>query len=173
VALVEGDTLHWAARAQGATQGLRYDPPMGRSVLLHATASGKAWLATLPEDQALGLVLRQGFRGRPGMGKRAARTVDEFRRHLREARRRGYALAIDEAEPGIVAIAAAFATGGTAGAATAGAISVAGPGVRFDVKRATELGPRVLAAARAMTALWPTRRRQRTSPGLDPHSHAA
>jgi DNA-binding IclR family transcriptional regulator len=92
---------------------------------------------------------------------------------LRETRRRGYALAADEAEPGIVAIAAAFAAKGAPGAATAGTISVAGPGVRFDVKRATALAPRVLAAARAMTALWPTRRRQRTSPGSDPHSHAA
>ena len=30
---------------------MRYDPPMGVDVVLHATATGKAWLATLPEEE--------------------------------------------------------------------------------------------------------------------------
>src|SRR5262245_29336998 len=30
IAVVDGEGLAWVARAQGATQGLRYDPPMGR-----------------------------------------------------------------------------------------------------------------------------------------------
>jgi DNA-binding IclR family transcriptional regulator len=160
LAVVEGDSLFWAARAQGATQGLRYDPPMGRDVILQATASGKAWLATLPEDEALRIVLQRGLQGRPGMGKRAVGTVDELRRHLRDTRRRGYGLAVDEAEAGIVAIAAAFASSPAAGAATAGTVSVAGPGVRFDARRAAELAPHLQAAARELEQLWPVRRRQ-------------
>src|ERR1700752_3732437 len=32
MALVEGEGLIWIARAQGATQGLRYDPAMSRDV---------------------------------------------------------------------------------------------------------------------------------------------
>lgn len=160
LAVVESDALYWAARAQGATQGLRYEPPMGRDVMLHATASGKAWLATLPEDDALRIVVQRGFTGRPGMGSRASRTLDDFRRHLRDARRRGYALAVDEAEPGIVAVAAAFRLSPAADAPAAGTVSVAGPGVRFDGKRAEALAPRVREAAQALAALWPTRRRQ-------------
>src|SRR5260221_14480559 len=35
LALLEGDGLTWVARAQGATQGLRYDPDMGAEVALH------------------------------------------------------------------------------------------------------------------------------------------
>ena len=71
---------------------------MGREVVLHATATGKAWLATLPEDEALRLVVARGFpvprHADPGtFGKGVVRTIDELRAHLRETRRRGYALA--------------------------------------------------------------------------------
>src|SRR5436190_450675 len=61
LAVVEGDGLAWIARAQGSTQGLRYEPPMGGEVVLHTTATGKAWLATLPEDEALRIVVARGF----------------------------------------------------------------------------------------------------------------
>lgn len=172
LAVADGDGLYWTARAQGATQGLRYEPPMGRDVLLHATASGKAWLATLSEEDALRIVLRRGFTGRPGMGARAPRTIDELRRHLRDTRRRGFALAVDEAEPGIVAVAVAFGTSPGSGASCAGTISVAGPAIRFNAKRAERLAPRVRAAAIELAALWPMRRRQASVPPIVV-SHAA
>src|SRR4030095_1389473 len=43
LALVEGDTLFWIAKAQGALSGLRYDPDLGQAVVLHDTATRKAW----------------------------------------------------------------------------------------------------------------------------------
>ena len=84
MSVVEGEGLVWIARAQGATLGLRYDPPMGGDVVLHATATGKAWLATLPEQDALRIVCARGFTTPEGFGKRALRSVDELRRHLDE-----------------------------------------------------------------------------------------
>ena len=170
LAVAEGDTLHWVARAQGATQGLRYEPPMGRKVVLHATASGKAWLATLPEDEALSIALRHGFGGRPGMGPRAVKNLDELRRHLRETRRRGFALAVDEGEAGIVAIATAFRTLPATGSPAAGTVSIAGPDVRLSTKGAEALAPRLAEAARELTELWPMRRRQA---GTNLHARAA
>lgn len=172
LAIAEGNSLHWTARAQGATQGLRYEPPMGRDVLLHATASGKAWLATVEDDRALRIVLERGFAGRPGMGARALRTSDDLRRHLRDTRRRGFALAVDEAEPGIVAVAAAFGSSSAPNAPCAGTVSVAGPAIRFDAKRAERLAPRVQAAAAELTSLWPMRRRQ-VSISTERVAHAA
>jgi DNA-binding IclR family transcriptional regulator len=166
IALVENGTLHWVARSQGATQGLRYDPPMGTEIALHATASGKAWLATLPDDEALAIALRRGLRARPGMGRHAIRNVDELRRQLRDARRRGHANAVDEAEAGIVALAAAFRTSPAAVAAAAGTISIAGPATRLTAKRTESLVPRLMSAAREMTDLWPVWRRQATHPRL-------
>src|SRR5581483_2091858 len=100
IAVLEGEKLVWIARAQGATQGLRYDPPMGGDVVLHATATGKAWLATLPEEQALRIVCARGFATPPGFGQRVVSGVDELRAHLRDTRKRGYGLVVEEGEPG-------------------------------------------------------------------------
>jgi DNA-binding IclR family transcriptional regulator len=164
IALVEGESLYWAARAQGATQGLRYEPPMGRDVVLHATATGKAWLATLPEDDALRIVLRRGFGAPRRLGVHAVDSIDALRRHLRETRRRGYAFADDEAEPGIVAIATTFRAHGAAGAEVAGTVSIAGPKLRLPPPRIATLAPLLSAAASSLTEMWPMRRRQRAAP---------
>ncbi len=42
------------AKAQGSASALTLDGVSGAQVVLHATASGKAWLSTLPEDEAAG-----------------------------------------------------------------------------------------------------------------------
>ena len=160
IAIVDGEDLAWVARAQGATLGLRYDPPMGRDVVLHATATGKAWLATLPEQEALRIACARGFDTPPGFGARAIRNVDELRHHLDETRRRGYAIAIEEGEPGTVAIAAAFGAYPADSAPAAGPVSIAGPQVRLTEARVAELAPLLLRTAGEMTRLWPLRRRQ-------------
>jgi IclR family acetate operon transcriptional repressor len=160
ISVVQGENLVWIARAQGAKLGLRYDPPMGGDVVLHATATGKAWLATLPETDALRIVCARGFATPEGFGKRALRSVDELRRHLNETRRRGYALAIEEGEPGTVAIAAAFRAYEGADAPTAGTVSIAGPLVRLTEQRIEEIAPMLLRTTQAITQLWPMRLRQ-------------
>ncbi|HEX2134933.1 MAG TPA: helix-turn-helix domain-containing protein, partial [Microvirga sp.] len=70
LAIVEGEGLSWIARAQGAPAGLRYDPDLGQEVVLHATATGKAWLATLPENEAVRLCARELGRRHDGLGPR-------------------------------------------------------------------------------------------------------
>ena len=171
LAVVEGDGLTWIARAQGSTQGLRYEPPMGGEVVLHATATGKAWLATLPEEEALRLVVARGFpmpRGAsPGaFGKSVVRTIDELRAHLKDTRRRGYGLAIEEGEPGIVAMAAAFRASDDPRATVAGTVSVAGPLLRLGPARRDQIGPLLASAAQDLTALWPLRQHQAGIPRI-------
>lgn len=160
IAVVEAEGLVWVARAQGATQGLRYDPPMGRDVVLHATATGKAWLATKPEQEALRIVFARGFDTPPGFGERAVKTVDELRRHLNETRTRGYAVAIEEGEPGTVAIAAIFRAYEGPDAPVAGTVSIAGPRVRLGDARIAELVPLLFRATAEISQLWPLRARQ-------------
>jgi IclR family acetate operon transcriptional repressor len=165
LAVVEGGGLTWIARAQGSTQGLRYDPPMGRDVVLHATATGKAWLATLPEDEALRIVFARGFptprnTDRKTLGKNVVQTVDALRAHLKETRRRGYGLAIEEGEPGTVAMAAPFRANESADAPIAGAISVAGPLIRLGPARREQICPLLSLAAHDLAAVWPLRQHQ-------------
>lgn len=164
LAIAEGERLFWVARAQGATQGLRYDPPMGGEVVLHATATGKAWLATLPEQEALRIVCARGFTTPPGFGGRVVRSVDELRRELEATRTRGYAIAVEEGEPGTAAMAATFRASERADAPVAGTVSVAGPRARMDDARIANLAPRLADAARAITHLWPLRQRQSARP---------
>ncbi len=161
LAIVEGDDLVGVARAQGATVGLRYDPDMGHELILHATANGKAWLATLPENEALRIVCARGFDSVGPLGPRAIKDVDELRHHLAETRSRSYATAIEEAEAGTAALAVPFFANETDMAPAAGTISVAGPLVRISPERFEELSRELHDAAKEVTALWPLRNRQR------------
>ncbi|PZR85996.1 MAG: IclR family transcriptional regulator [Stutzerimonas stutzeri] len=160
LAVVEGESLTWIARAQGATAGLRYEPPMGMGIVLHATATGKAWLASLPEQEALRIVCARGFESQGRTGPNVLGDVDTLRRHLNETRGRGYALSVEEGEIGTVAMATTFRAGLDAGAPVAGTLSVAGPLPRMHEARRGEIAAALATAARDMAAIWPLRRRQ-------------
>ena len=78
LAVVNGDTLVWLAHAQGAAGGLLYQPFLtSNTVPLYATASGKAWLATLKTEQAVENVLRNGgFEDADRYGPNAIRSIE-------------------------------------------------------------------------------------------------
>lgn len=158
LALVDGDTLTWVAKAQGASTGLRYDADAGRGVILHATATGKAWLATLPEARALALVAREARLGTRGFGPNAVTTVSALRRELRATRRRGWGEAIEEGEPGVAAIAVAVRPRRDASAEVCATLSIAGPLARLDAGRRADLARAAQASADDLAELWPARR---------------
>lgn len=162
LAIVEGEDLVWVARAQGAGPGLRYDPEMGQEIVLHATANGKAWLATLPESEALRIVCARGFSARRPLGPNSASNVDELRARLAETRERGFATSVEEAEAGTGAVAVPFFSGPEAGAPVAGTMSVAGPLVRITPERYEAIAEALKRAAREVAEIWSLRVRQRS-----------
>jgi IclR family acetate operon transcriptional repressor len=149
--LAQDGGLGWLCSAQGAPPGLRYEPAMTGPVALHATANGKAWLATLPDAE-----VRRVLRAR-GMAALTARTIVEPAALLRDlalVRRRGWALADEEAEPGVAAI--AVAVGGAArGGKALGTLSVAGPVVRMPPVRRREIAAALVRAAADLRDCWP------------------
>lgn len=159
LAVLDGGSLVWVAHAQGATSGLMYVPSLStNTVPLHATASGKAWLATLEPDRAVQSVLRHGsFDRADGYGPNVVRSIDGLRRELEATARRGYGMAINEAEHGVTALAAVIRSG--TGGPASGTVSVAGPSVRLTEQRVVELAPLVLQSATEISALWPLRAR--------------
>ena len=163
LAVVDGDSLTWLAHAQGATGGLLYQPSLTTSTVpLYATATGKVWLATLPIDQAIRNVEREGFDGADRFGPSVIRSLAALRRELELTARRGFGVAVNEAEPGVTAVAAAI---GQAGGGTAlGTVSIAGPSVRMTDERVVALAPRVMQAASELAAIWPLRPRARRLP---------
>ena len=158
LALVDGDTLTWVAKAQGAATGLRYDADTGRGVILHATATGKVWLASLPEARALALVAREKRLGSRGLGPNAVQSVAALKRVLRDTRQRGFGEAIEEGEPGVAAVAVAVRARNDASAAVCATVSIAGPLARLDAARRAELARAARSSAAELGDLWPARR---------------
>ena len=109
LALVDGDSLIFVAKAQGACTGLRYDPDMGIDVRLSCSAAGHAWLMTLPEDQAIAYVTEQGL-GKPrDFGPNAPTSIRALLASLDTHRRRGYSILQDVYAAGMSAMAAPVA----------------------------------------------------------------
>lgn len=107
---------------------------------IHATSTGKALLAALPDEQARSLL-------KSSLGRdtaHATTNLGELLKQLDKVRREGYATAVEELEQGFVAIGAAFR--GPLGDPL-GAISVGGPTSRIERKRYSELGSLIKTAA--------------------------
>lgn len=173
LAVVDGQRLVWVAKAQGARSGLRYDPDVdhdtGHDVILHATATGKAWLATLPEDDALAIVEATGLRTPGRFGPHVVKTLTDFRALLLQARRRGYGEAVEEGEPGTAAVAVAVRDlSAGAGTEAVAMLSLAGPLLRFGPERRALLAERLASAARDLGAIWPLRLPKGLRAGIAP-----
>jgi DNA-binding IclR family transcriptional regulator len=117
---------------------------VGQRTPLHATSSGKVFLAHLPEPELARLLAGPLERFTPGTVVDPAR-LDE---QLQKVRADGYAYTVEELEVGLNAVAAPIrAFDGT----VAAAVSVSGPSYRILPDRVTELGELVQAAARAIS----------------------
>jgi len=120
-------------------------PEVGTRWPGHATSTGKALLALLPEAQ-------RRDRLAPRLSRHTARTIvtlAALERDLARIRRRGYAVAAEELERGYVAVGAALRDHDGRPVA---AISVGGPRLRFPPARLAVLGRRVQAAAARVSA---------------------
>lgn len=156
MAVVEGEHLSWVTYAQARRTGLIYQPAMIGKVPLHVTANGKAWLSTLANDEAIGIVQEEGFGAAGSYGPRAIRSVDAFVAALDETRARGWGMSYEEAEAGIAAIAAPICPAGPGTPAVA-TCSVAGPVMRFTADEITKKARRVIDSANEIAAIWPLR----------------
>jgi len=154
LAIVAGDGLTWVTQAQGARTGLIYQPQMTARVALHVTATGKAWLATLPRDEAVKIILKAGFGNPERFGPNAIRSLEALIGQISLTQERGYGYVFEEAEIGIVSVAAAIRPGG---GAAVGTVSIAGPIFRMGDSRIPEMARLVQAAATDLATVWPLR----------------
>lgn len=158
LAVVDQRQLVWIGSAQGAPAGLLYQPSMGQRIVSFATANGKAWLATLGDEEAGAIALADGLsRKRAPLGPNALTQLDALLKDLAAVRRRGYALADEEAESGVAAVAVAIRDPATG--QTLGTTSVAGPVSRFTPARRGQFARSLAAAAQELAQVWPLRDR--------------
>jgi IclR family acetate operon transcriptional repressor len=150
LAMLSDFRLHWIAKAQGSNSRLTLDSTSGTDAVPHATASGKAWLATLDPGEVAALLEQMGL---PAQTENTITDLARLQRDLAVARERGYAVGLEEKDLGVNAIAAPIRGDGAKGAAV-GTVSVAGPAVRLDSTALTELVPQLLAAAEELGVSW-------------------
>ncbi|GJD50423.1 HTH-type transcriptional repressor AllR [Methylobacterium crusticola] len=151
LAIVDYPRLVWVAKAQGARSGLRYDGDMGSEVRLATTATGLAWLASLPDEEAAELALRQGFSPPEACGPNAPRTLPALLALVAETRARGYAWVHETNAAGTAAMAANIVHPGTGRAI--GNLSIAGPSQRLTEAHRDALAPELLAAAGTLSSV--------------------
>jgi DNA-binding IclR family transcriptional regulator len=142
--VVDIDHITWVSLSQGATSGLRYDPDHGTDVPLAVTATGHAWLATLPEDDALALLARQRLPAAGAYGPHAPASIAAVMKGVRAARKQGYAIAVETYAHGLSAMSAPILD--AAGNAV-GMLAMSGPSVRLTLHKMQQWAPQLLAAA--------------------------
>lgn len=109
---------------------------------LHATSTGKAWLAF----DEFGIE-RLGS-SMDALTQNTVTTREDFAAQFVEIRKRGYAISVDELEEGFTAVATIFR--GVLGDVQ-GAISIGGPTQRFSMVRCAEFGTALRRAAQRLT----------------------
>lgn len=136
LALVDGEEMRYVVKAEGASR-IRTVSLMGTKAVLHASAAGKVWLASLAWQQALRLVLNDGL---DALTPHTITTVDSLAQELDGVRRNGYALNICEHTPELNSVAVPVKSQRMKGAVM-GAVVLTGPEFRLSKKRLIEFVP--------------------------------
>ncbi|MFJ4649727.1 IclR family transcriptional regulator [Nocardia sp. NPDC088792] len=139
LALPDGDELVLIERLDSPHQ-LRAFLPLGTRLPLHAASNGKAYLASLPDNE-IEEVLRRD------LDRRTPRTItdpDALREEIAEIRARGYAITEQELHDGITAIAVALRLGRSG--RTAASFSISGPSLRITPDLYEDYGRQALEA---------------------------
>jgi DNA-binding IclR family transcriptional regulator len=153
LAEVSGETVDLAALEEDhvvylqvieSPQRLKIAAAAGQRLPAHCTASGKAFLAFLPDHQ----VARILAAGQPGYTDRTLVAAADLRRDLAATRDRGFAISEQELEPEINAVAAPILD---ARGHPIGAIAIVGPSFRMPGERMQALGREILEATHAIT----------------------
>jgi len=146
LAILQSDNIVTLVKRE-ARHAVRVDTGMvGRSDAPHATATGKAMIAWLPEDQIRRMVPSRD------MKRFTDKTIDDFDaliEELRQVRRNGYAMDREEFQPGVICVGAAIRD--HAGAVV-GAISASAPAMRATEEHLALMREEVIAAANALSA---------------------
>lgn len=151
LAVASEATLRFIAQAQGAHSALIIDSPMRNEIALHATASGKAWLSSL-SDEDVRVVLKE--RDLAAFTDRTKTDIDDVLAEVARAREAGYAATFEEMEVGVSAIAAPVCPPDLRSRRAVGTVSIAGPSVRLTPDMLLGYAPAVKEAAAKLAAQW-------------------
>ncbi|KAA8995353.1 glyoxylate bypass operon transcriptional repressor IclR [Affinibrenneria salicis] len=124
---------------------MRMSAPIGGRLPIHASGAGKAFLASLPDEQVTRLLHKKGLHGYTG---HTLASPGQLKDNLALIRRQGYAFDDEEHALGLRCVAACILDEHHQPFA---AISISGPLSRITDARVTELGALVIKAAKEVT----------------------
>jgi len=146
LAVLQADTIVTLVKRE-ARHAVRVDTGMvGRSDAPHATATGKAMIAWLPEEQIRRMV------SPTDMKRFTDKTIVDFAtliEELRHVRRNGHAMDREEFQPGVICVGSAIRDHS---GAVVGAISASAPAMRATEQHLDLMRQEVIAAANALSA---------------------
>lgn len=147
LSLIDGDKLVWVGVSQGATSGLRYDPGSEQGQLVHfaSSAGGQAYLASLSDENAVELVMKQGLSKPDLPGDSAPMTIDALMKTIKITRDRGYSINQNSFMQGMAAMATVIRNPDTN--KIIGCVSIAGPSVRLAPQIIESFSQQLLQAA--------------------------
>jgi DNA-binding IclR family transcriptional regulator len=148
LAAVETNGPQWILAARGDRgRRLQVDPMIQSS--LHSTATGKAWLSTLPDREVERLVGKKP----PAATARTVRSIAALRRQLAEIRAQGYSVSDQENEEGIKAVSVPIRVDRSGG--PVGFVSITAPVSRNSDRDFDRFRRLLLAAAASLGDIWP------------------
>lgn len=153
LALVEQEDLFWVLAAASQKRMLQINPLYTPGIKLHGTATGKAWLSTMPDARVRAILTRRK------LATWTPNTMTDMGRilaDLAEVRRRGWATSIEESEPGVSAVAAPITIVDLdRRTRCVGVISLAAPTSRMEGDALSAAARLVADAARRAGQMWP------------------
>jgi IclR family acetate operon transcriptional repressor len=146
LAVLQGDTVITLLKREGR-HAVRVDTgTLGASDAAHATATGKAMLAWLPEGEIRRIL---AIKGMAAFTPATITDPDAFVRELQLVRRHGHAMDREEFQPGVFCVGAAIRNHL---GAVVGSISASAPAQRATEEHLGRMREGVMAAARALSA---------------------
>jgi IclR family acetate operon transcriptional repressor len=145
LAVLQGDAMMKVAKRE-SRHPVRVDTgALGKTDAAHATATGKAMLAWLPEDDMRRVLAH-------GLNRYTPNTITDWPaliEELRHVRRNGFSMDREEFQPGVICIGAAIRDHN---GAVVGAISASTPTMRASDEHLTQVREQVVGAVRALSA---------------------
>jgi IclR family acetate operon transcriptional repressor len=138
LAMLDGDEIVYVAQAQ-SRRSMRMFTEVGRRVLPHCTAVGKAILARMPEEHVAALLRRTGM---PRHTEQTITDPDMFAKALRWVEEHGYAVDDEEQEHGVRCVAVVVPD-----APAKLGLSVSGPASRMTAETIERSVPLLQSAA--------------------------
>lgn len=143
MAMLDGDQIVYIAQVP-SRHSMRMFTEVGRRVLPHCTAVGKALLAGMPAERVRNLLQRTGM---PRYTEHTVTDPDEFARQLDRTAHTGYAIDDGEQELGVHCVAVAVPD-----APAPLAISISGPVGRMSEELVDRAVPLLTEVSRALSA---------------------